>query len=223
MNYRVEREHDYLLIELAKALKKAGRLDLLKNGLRIERDAGALERAQRRQPFDVELTFENLSVVIETKVDGDEYGRWRGSKGDQEWQTTRIVRKANELSYLKPAKTFRFITYGTSEFYIKPVGDEQPSVYRSGAYSAEFKHIGLDDMIELVDSTDRVLAGCASRTEWLRLMRVEQQKRKAAPELLRSFATFRSQYLEIDGRENDFPRHRLLFCAPELAFPCFMR
>ena len=221
MNYRVEREHDYLLIEMANALQEVGRSDLLRNGLRIEAELGALERAQRRQPFDVELTFENLSVVIETKVDGDEDGRWGGDNGDQEWQTTRIVVRANELGYLQPAREFRFITYGTSEFYVKPIDGEQPSDYRSGPYSAEFEHIGLDDMIELVDSADRVLAGCPARTEWLRLMRVEQKKRNEAPDLLRSFAPFRSQYLEIDGRENDFPRHRLLFCAPELAFPVF--
>lgn len=221
MNYRVEREHDHRLIELVKALEAEGQRDLLQQGFGIERDPGALLGAWRRRPFDVELTFENLSVVIETKVDHDEDGRWRDGNGEQEWQTSRIVETAETLDYLNENKEFRFITYGTSEFYIKPIECENGVEYRAGPYSDEFAHVGLNEMIGLVESADAVLPHCGCRSEWLRLMRVEQEKRAQAPEMLTSFATFREQYLQIDDEENDFPRHRLLFCAPELAFPVF--
>ena len=69
MNYRNEIEHDYLLIELAEDLASQRRLDILGGALEIDGGLGNLERARRRMPFDVELTFSNLSVVIETKVD----------------------------------------------------------------------------------------------------------------------------------------------------------
>ena len=49
-------------------------------------------------------------------------------------------------------------------------------------------------------------------------MRLEKQKRSEAGELLKSFSEFRTRYLDIH-KENDFPHNRLLFCAPELAFP----
>ena len=221
MNYRVEREHDNRLIELATALDEVDELNLLQTGLGIERGLGALVRARHRRPFDVELTFENSSVVIETKVDHDEDGRWRDGNGEQRWQTSRIVEIANGLDYLNENKEFRYITYGTSEFYIKPIERDDGVEYRAGPYSAEFAHVGLDDMIGLVESADAVLPHCGCRGEWLRLMRVEQEKRVQASEMLQSFATFRKQYLAIDGLENDFPRHRLLFCAPELAFAGF--
>lgn len=221
MNYRVEREHDYRLIALVEALAVVGQLDLVEEGLGIQANLGGLVRAQRRVPFDVELTFENLSVVIETKVDHDEAGRWRDGNGGQEWQTSRIVEIANELHYLNENMEFRFITYGTSEFYIKPIEQDDAAVYRAGPYAIEFDHVKLDDMIRLVDSADDVLPQCGCRSEWLRLMRVERERRTRAPEMLQSFAEFREQYLDIDGMENDFPRHRLLFCAPELAFPTF--
>ena len=49
-------------------------------------------------------------------------------------------------------------------------------------------------------------------------MKIERKKREKAVELLQYFSTFRTQYLTIHD-ENDFPRNRFLFCAPELAFP----
>lgn len=221
MNYRVEREHDDRLIELVKALEAEGQLDLLQQGFGIEHDLGALVRARRRRAFDVELTFENLSVVIETKVDHDEDGRWRDGKGEPKWQTSRIAAMAGSLGHLNENREFRFITYGSCEFYIKPIEGENGAEYRAGPYSAEFAHVGLSEMIGLVESADEILPHCEWRSEWLRLMRVEREKRDRAPRMLTSFARFREQYLGIDGGENDFPRQRLLFCAPELAFPVF--
>lgn len=206
MNYRNEREHDYLLIKLVEDLAAQGQLDILGAKLGIDGVLGNLERAQPRTPFDVELTFFNLSIVIETKVDSDEAG-WLN---DEERQTERIVRESVNYGYLKQKKEFRFITYGTSEFYTKP--------YERGPASPEFKHVGLEDMIALVEAADSVLPSCNNRQEWLRLMHIEKEKRSNAVELLQSFSKFRRQYLEIHG-ENDFPRNRLLFCAPELAFP----
>lgn len=198
MNYRKEIEHDWLLISLVKELDAQNRLDILNGPFSIQGKLGRLERAQRRQLFDVELKFDNLSIAIETKVDSDENGRWNG-----EWQTNNIVQNTNQNRYL-------FITYGTSEFYTKP--------YNSGPASPAFVHVRLNNIIELVDAADRVLPQCERRAEWLREMRREQTKRNNAVRLLQSFSQFRTQYLDIHG-ENDFPRNRLLFCAPELAFP----
>ena len=47
-------------------------------------------------------------------------------------------------------------------------------------------------------------------------MRLEKEKREKAQELLHLFAQFRTRYLEVHG-ENDFPRGRVAFSAPELA------
>jgi hypothetical protein len=99
---------------------------------------GALEIACRRRVCDVELTFQNASVLIETKVDADEDGRWEGT----EWQTERIHHKTQSWAHLKPDKYYFFITYGTSEFFTKP--------YRRGPVHASFQHVGLDRMIDLI-------------------------------------------------------------------------
>ncbi len=207
INYRSERDHDVLLIKLVRDLDRRGRLDLLENAFSIDESLGKLERAQHRQPFDVELTFENLSIAVESKVDSDEGGRW-GSK--PEWQTDRIVSESEKLWYLKSNKRFRYITYGSSEFYTKP--------HCAGPASPEFKHIALDDMIDFVATTDEVLESCKERREWLRLMRIEKTKRSKSVELLQRFSRFRRHYLDIH-EDNDFPRNRFVFCAPELAFP----
>ena len=80
-------------------------------------------------------------------------------------------------------------------------------------------------MIHLVESSIAALPQIGQSTdsvEWLRLMRLEKEKREKAQELLYSFAQFRTRYLEVHG-ENDFPRGRVAFSAPELAFPVFSK
>ena len=215
MNYRRERDHDTLLIELVNGLNDAGRLDLLVDAFDIDDGLGQLEWTAHRRKFDVELTFTNLSIVIESKVDSDENGRW-----NEEWQTNTIQNHTEELHYLQQHKEYRFITYGTSEFYTKANDEHDSMDIWSGPYSSAFKHIGLDKMIGLVESAEPVLPPCSKREEWHRLMLVEKEKRARAPQLLHLFAEFRKQYIQIHG-ENDFPRSRLLICAPELAFPVF--
>ena len=208
-NYRNEKYHDHLLIQLVKNLASCKKLDLLEKAFDIQIPGEKLVRAQTRRPFDVEITFGGLSIVIESKVDSDESGRW-----SEEWQTDGIVRNCESLSYLKrylePKKQFRYITYGTSEYYTKP--------YEEGPHSPEFKHIGLNRMINLVADSEKVLEPCEERRQWLRLMKIEKEKRRQAIPLLRSFSKFRKEYLAIGG-DNDFPRKELLFCAPEIAFP----
>ena len=210
MNYRSERAHDELLVDLTWALDSKKRLDILGKKLKIAESLGNLEHSYHRRAFDVELTFSNLSVVIETKVDSDEGGRIFYNDDENKWQTERIKKESDTQGDLKQNKEFRFITYGTSEFYTKP--------FETGPGSSEFKHVGLEDMIALVEEADSVLFPCKNRQEWLRLMRIEKEKRSKAVKLLQSFSKFRTEYLKIHG-ENDFPRNRLLFCAPELAFP----
>ncbi len=207
MNYRDEQTHDWLLIGLIEELNSIGQLNILSKAFGVD-NLTQLERAQRRQPFDIELTFSNLSLIIETKVDSDEGGRW-----NQAWQTNRIVESANSVNYLKDEKVFLFITYGTSEFYTKP--------YNTGAASQEFRNVGLDAMIELMESALKFpLQRKDDYQQWLKLMYIEKDKRLRAIHLLQSFSIFRNQYLSIHG-ENDFPNNRFIFCAPELSFPVF--
>lgn len=211
MNYNVEKEHDKQLVHLVKALAAAKRLDILQEACGIDH-LSELRDARPRTPFDVQLTFSNnLSIVIETKVDSNEH------RNGEKWQTEDIAERAPALEYLRGHRlVFLFITYGTSEFYMKP--DQKP--YQTGAASPAFKHIGLNDMINLVSSAVDVLPRSRSEDyqEWLRLMCIEREKRNRAIELLRHFSVFRKEYLDISN-ENDFPRNRLAFYAPELAFP----
>ena len=129
MNYNIEREHDWCLICLVRALDKAGRLDILRDAFRIEENLGCLKWSGRRRAFDVELQFANLSVVIETKVHSDEGGRW-----SEQWQTERI---AEERKRKGVKGLCFFITYGASEFYTKP--------YKTGPASQEFQHVPLGE------------------------------------------------------------------------------
>lgn len=78
MNYKKEIYHDNLLISLVEDLNTRGELDIVRQAFNIENNLGQLRLAKRRRDFDVELTFSNLSVVIETKVDSDEDGRKNG-------------------------------------------------------------------------------------------------------------------------------------------------
>ena len=153
-NYRDERYHDEQLICLIKQLNDKDQLHILEGPFSIGDRLGELKRAKHRRPFDVELTFSNLSIIVETKVDSDEGGRW-----DKEWQTEKIVRESSSCGYLEAQKEFRFITYGTSEFYTKP--DCKP--YEAGPASPEFVHIGLECMINLVESATEVLPPCEKR------------------------------------------------------------
>ena len=216
MNYTKEIEHDWQLIKLVSALEAAESTELLTETFGIKNELGALIHAQRRLPFDVELTFSNLSLVVETKVHFEESGGW-----DKEWQTTTIVNKAEKSKYLQAHKEYLYITFGTSEFYSKVTERHGEKQYSTGAYASEFRHIGLDRMVCLVEDAEWILPHCPNRRKWLELMRTEQQKRAQASILLQSFGKFRSLYLDIQINENDFPRNQVLFCAPELAFPVF--
>ena len=215
MNYRNEREHDEKLIRLVEMLNEHEQLNLFTQAFDLP-ECGELERAAHRQPYDVELTFANYSVVIETKVDSDEGGRW---SDPLIWQTTQIVETAENLPYLHEEKHYRFITYGTSEFYTKHGHEDAENDHHIGPFDDHFVHINLIQMINFVELANNNLPPCIARNKWLNLMQIEQAKRDAAPELLVEFSQFRNHYLDIHHIENDFPRNRFLFCAPELAFP----
>ena len=219
MNYNHERDHDGNLIQLIELLNEHEQLNLLSQAFDLPA-CGALKRAVNRRPFDVELTFTNYSVVIESKVDSDENGRWRNKSNNPPiWQTTQIVEDAGNLHYLHQERYFRFITYGTSEFYTKLSHEGAANHHHIGPFDYRFSHIKLNQMIKFVESTNNFLPPCNARNEWLSLMQIEQNKRNAAPDLLAEFGHFRKHYLAIHQIENDFPRNRSLFCAPELAFP----
>ncbi|HTU18696.1 MAG TPA: hypothetical protein VMG10_11595 [Gemmataceae bacterium] len=213
MNYRNERDHDDRLIELSRELDRLHRIDILEGAFGVS-GLGKLQHAQRRKLFDVELRFIGASLVVETKVDSDEAGRWQPYP--LTWQTERIWQRAQALRFLNARTHFFFVTYGTAEFYTKH--------YECGPASSNFKHIGLDGMIELVDAALQLAELSANpRLQcWLSAMKKEAEKRRNAADLLTLFANFRRGYLAIQGVV-DFPRNRLLFCAPELAFPVFNR
>ena len=80
----------------------------------------------------------------------------------------RIVRTSESRSYLKSKKQFRYITYGTSEYYTKP--------YEEGPHSPEFTHISLNRMIDLVEDSEKVLEPCEKRHQWLDSMKTEKGK-----------------------------------------------
>ena len=216
MDYRIEKTHDEQLIEIVERLNEVGKLPIFSRYFSLP-ELGSLSNAQRRRPFDVELSFENLSVIVETKVDSAEGYR------DDTWQTSQIVEDSQELNYLNESlnerKQYFYITYGTSEFYTKQ-RENGDGLHMNGPYSDQFEHITLNRMIEFVQLADSQLPQCDTRYEWLKLMRFEKKRRGLAAELLKEFSNFRKKYLEIqDFEENDFPRNRFLFCSPELAFP----
>jgi hypothetical protein len=214
MCYRNERYHDHLLIRLASDLAQHSvqGLELLQTTFGIQTPLGQLERACTRRAFDVELTFTNASLIIETKVDSDEDGRWQ-----QQWQTERIYQHAQGLPSLKHAKLCLFVTYGISEYFTKP--------YSRGPGSQHFTHVCLDRMVRLLEQALALTLPTQHlpRYEvWLRQMKQEQETREHAGNLLELFGRFRSAHPRLCN-EIDFDRNRLLFCGPEIAFPVFGR
>ena len=205
MNYRDEMQHDLLLIALVSELSRINSIQIISDVFQIP-TPGILENAQRRKPFDVELTFSNYSCVIETTVDSHESAWW----GDQ-FRTEIIVKSVQSIDYLKKAKQYLFITYGTSEYYTKP--------YDMGPASKDFRHIKLNDMIEFVSrSLEMPLSNPEQFVEWLSLMRIEQKIRASHADILKDFSELRKKYFAIHD-DIDFPYNRFSFCAPELAFP----
>lgn len=219
MNYKRGKDHDYLLVSITKELDRIGQGALFFQCLGIPANPGRLVEARTRQLFDVELTFENLSCVIETKVDDDEAGRWDGV-----WQTERIYNDCQHLTYLKQDKVFVFITYGTSEFYIKST----KTGFRKGPACDKFKHADLRMMHSFVDKAVSTLhrAGkCSSDLlqefeAWRDDLAAEMNFRNNVKGILMSFAAFRANYLQIRGGI-DFPINRVYISLPELAFPLF--
>ena len=217
MNYNHERDHDRNLIQLIKLLNEHEQLNLFSQAFDLP-DCGTLEQAAHRRPFDVELTFTHYSVVIESKVDSDEGGRWPAPPNPLIWQTTQIVESAGNLHYLHQERYFRFITYGTSEFYTKHSHEYAANHHHIGPFDHRFSHIKLNHMIKFVESTNNFLPPCNARNEWLSLMQIEQEKRNAAPELLVEFGHFRNHYLAIHHIENDFPRNHSCFARRNSRF-----
>ncbi|MCL6478678.1 MAG: hypothetical protein K6T65_09715 [Peptococcaceae bacterium] len=218
MNFRDEREHDRMLISLLEELNQVGRLDVfashfLSNGFSL----GQLVSTRRRQLFDREITFENLSCILEIKVDSDEDGRWTGK-----WQTERIFDGVKQMDGFKEKKEFMFLTFGTSEFYTKLTSNG----VRNGPASKEFKHIKLQTILNFVNDALALLKkqGVSQGIErweiWKAMLETEVLKRKNYKSLLSRFADFRRSYLGVTG-EIDFPSHRANISLPELAFPLF--
>lgn len=207
MNFRIEKNHDYLLRDLINELSRIQKLDIFETYFGTPQ-VGKLVRVTTRIPFDLEVTFDNLSVIIESKVDSDEYGRWNG-----DWQTTIIYNDSQSLTYLNNNKYFCLITYGTSEYYTKN--------YNFGAGCSKFKHITLKRMIDFIKSCLHLqLHDKYKFEEWLKSLKIEVSKRENAFSILEKFASFRKQYLSLHS-DIDFPTNRLALNAPELAFPVF--
>ncbi|MGI4953304.1 MAG: hypothetical protein ACRYGM_15990 [Janthinobacterium lividum] len=208
MNFRDERQHDKLMMALIKGLDSAGRLDVLEQKLGLP-TLGTLKSLRHRQAFDVEAVFRERKLMIETKVDSDEGGRWAAIDNSAAWQTNRLKALATN------GDVCLFVTYGFAEFFTKWFD------FGSAAGTSQVHHVTLDAVIALLELALPLLSD-PLLDEWLLVLRAEQLKRKAIPELLAAFALFRRRYLQISG-DVDFTRTRIGFNAPEVAFPAFAR
>jgi hypothetical protein len=206
MNFRNEREHDEGLIELIRNLDQKERLDVLETSLGLP-TLGRLNNAQRRRAFDVELEFRQRRLLVETKVDSDERGRWKAIDDAAAWQTNRIAAQARD------GDVCLFITYGFAEFFTKWFD------FGAAAGPTQVRHVKLDNMIDLLAKAAPIL-NSQRVSDWLTALQVEQQKRRAMPAVLSAFAKFRRTYLQIAG-EVDFTPTRTGFNSPEIAFPAF--
>lgn len=208
MNYRNEGEHCAILIDLVRELDRLGRLDLVQRHLAPGVPAlGGLVVARQRRDFDVELTFKDVSLVVEVKVDSDEGYRWNPPA-----QTERIVTQVQNMSQLAPAKQFLYVTLGTAEYYTSY------NRYTFGPASPHFRHVRLEEILTFARDAVAAGVGGASVTEWIREMERELRVRAAARDLLARFWVFREAYLRT-SRLDDFPNERYRMCMPELAFP----
>ncbi|MEJ2717013.1 MAG: hypothetical protein P8182_07715, partial [Deltaproteobacteria bacterium] len=148
-------------------------------------------------------------------MDSDERGRQHGNTTHPVlWQTYLIESQANVDRRLKPEKHFRYLTFGTSEFYTKD--DFVP-----GAANPNFRHIKLADMITFLRDCLRLPLKNKERFNgWLNALVIEKAKRDNAIDILSEYAQLRNRYLFI-AKDIDLPPHRFAFNAPELAFPLF--
>lgn len=112
MNFRNEREHDERLIELIRHLDQMQRLDILETSLGLPA-LGRLNNAQRRRAFDIEFSFQHRRLLVETKVDSDEGGRWEAIDDPTIWQTHKIATQAQD------GDECLLVTYGFAEFFTK--------------------------------------------------------------------------------------------------------
>ncbi len=208
MNFRDERQHDERLMALIQGLDRAGRLDVLEQKLGLPR-LGTLRSVRRRKAFDVEAVFDERKLTIETKVDSDEGGRWSAISESGAWQTNKLWALAGS------GDVCLYMTYGFAEFFTKWFD------FGSAAGASRVRHITLDAVVGLLESALPLLAN-PLLDDWLLVLRAEQRKRQAAPELLAAFAVFRKRYLQIAG-DVDFTITRIGFNAPEIAFPAFAR
>jgi len=220
VDFSSEREHNELLVSLIRELGEIDRLDVFEQRFLNGRQVGKLRWAKFEpygRLFDVELCFDLLRCVIESKVDQDESGA-----DSPLWQTERIYQKCRAISCSEPKdEEYLFITYGSSEFYIKKATSGRVG---SGPACQFFRHIGLEQVAEFVRSAIDVVKSArlpiCQFQEWLDLLEHERDVRRNAKALLRRLAAFRRDYLKI-RHDLDFPAKRMCVRLPELAFPVF--
>ncbi len=208
MNFRDERQHDKHLMTLIQLMASIKKLDVLETKLCLPM-LGDLISVRHRKAFDVELVFEKRRIMIETKVDSDEGGRWPAISDPNVWQTNKMRALATN------GDICLYITYGFAEYFTKWFD------FGSAAGASQVRHITLDAVIELLECALPLLSNPAL-DKWLLVLRSEQAKRQEVPELLALFALFRRRYLQISG-DVDFTIRRIGFNAPEVAFPAFAR
>ena len=182
MNFRDEREHDSLLMDLVRELDRAMQIPLFEGVLGLP-PLGRLLNAQRRKAYDVEFTFEQRRLLIETKVDSDEGHRWEAQKDRAKWQTNCMAALAHK------GDVCLFITYGFAEFFTKPYE------FGAAAETSKVRHVKLDSMVDLLSKAMPVVDNDRTR-EWLEILRIEQKKRLAMPAVLSQFGKLRRQYLK---------------------------
>lgn len=206
--YKSEKYHDQNFIKLVCRLKEFSQEKLLCDF--FETPAEQLISSYRKRDFDVMIEFASYDICIETKVDSPEEEFWNGN--DQIFQTKRIYEKHRNSEKLK---YFFYITYGTSEYFIKK---NEMGIYSEGPYSAFYRHIKLTQIHEFLKKTKEFHT--PDLQEWDRFIEQELDKRNRYQEFLQPIFEFLNLYKEI-ADEPDYPVNRNMISIQEFVFPLY--
>lgn len=205
--FKNERYHDKNLISSVNTLAQKGGLAFVKRLLQLEGlDIGNYSGGFTKKDYDVHLEFEKAVICIETKVDSFENAYY---EQNLEYQTEKIFQKY-ENKFEKPT-FYRYLTYGTSEFYIKKT---ENGTFKTGPFSKHFQHIKLNDVIEYLSLSD-VSKENPEFYEWLKWLNYESYKRENWARILKAINDFRKIYIGKSGL-TDWPNNRLNICIPEI-------
>ncbi|HMV80837.1 MAG TPA: hypothetical protein PK453_15910 [Leptospiraceae bacterium] len=208
--YKSEKYHDQNFIKLVSRLKEFSQEKLLCDFFDTPEEK--LISSYRKRDFDVMIEFISYDICIETKVDSPEGEFWSGN--DQVFQTKRIYEKYRNSGRVR---YFFYLTYGTSEYFIKK---NEMGIYSDGAYSVLYRHIKLNQIHKFLKKTEEFHT--PDLQEWDRFIEQELTKRNRYKEFLRPIFEFLNLYKETTD-ESDFPVNRNIISVQEFIFPLYNR